>query len=182
MKDINLLPEEVKETEYVQPPRGGGSPVKLLFGLVIAVVLVTVSILMPMLNIRQKEQELENLRAEIESEKYDVVREVRNDLSNINSVLASKTDVIGTIDSSNHPVSEVITSVYNSAPLRVAVNNIAYNEQRARITGIAQDNVAFAEFISAINRVTLLNISGSPSYDESTGTFQLTIRVSGEGA
>ena len=38
MKDINLLPEEIKETEYAHPARGEGSPIRLVLGLVVTCV------------------------------------------------------------------------------------------------------------------------------------------------
>ncbi|HHX17794.1 MAG TPA: fimbrial protein [Clostridium sp.] len=181
MKDINLLPEEIKETEYAHPARGEGSPIRLVLGLVVALVLIAISIVTPMLGIKQKEQELESLVKEIESEKYDIVRQVNSQLSDINAVLDSKADVINTIDSMSNPVSEVITAIYNAAPSTVAITNIKFNNNKADVTGIAYDNVAFAEFLAAVNRVSLLTQSGRISFDES-GIFQVTIKVGKGGA
>ena len=70
MKDINLLPEEIKDTEYVQPARGGSTTVKILLGLIVAVVIIVVSLAIPYTYIWQKQNELETIKKEIESDKY----------------------------------------------------------------------------------------------------------------
>lgn len=181
MKDINLLPEEIKETEYVQPAKGGTS-LKVLLGVIVGVVIIAVTVAVPYTYIWQKENELESIKEEIESEKYNEVREVNEELDSIVDVLASKTDVVDTIDASSNPLSEVIVALQGVIPEGAVITQITYNNNRVNVVGIAQDRIAVAEIVASINRISLLTLSSDVRVDEGSNIFRFSLNVSRGGS
>ncbi|TYQ13241.1 UNVERIFIED_CONTAM: Tfp pilus assembly protein PilN [Acetivibrio alkalicellulosi] len=176
MKDINLLPEEIKETEYVQPNKSNGFSFMLLFGLIIGIAIIAVTILAPYAYIWQKEKELEAIEAEIESEKYDIVREVNSDLDEINGIIDGKMTVINTIDGMSHPVNEIIVALQSIVPEGAVITNIRYNNNKIDVTGIAADRITVAEMIASVNRISLLTLSSELRVDEAN-VFQFSVNV-----
>lgn len=182
VKDINLLPEEIKDTEYIQPSRGGNTTAKILVGLIIGVVIIAVTLAVPFAYIRQKEKELESIKNEIESDKYAEVREVNAELDSIVEELASKADVIDTIDESSTPLAEVIVALQGAIPEGVALTQIGYTSNRLSVMGIAPDRIAVAELVASIERISLLNLSAEVYVEDGTNIFNLSLIVGRGGS
>lgn len=182
VKDINLLPEEIKDTEYIQPSRGGNTTAKILVGLIIGVVIIAVTLAVPFAYIRQKEKELESIKNEIESDKYAEVREVNAELDSIVEELASKADVIDTIDESSTPLAEVIVALQGAIPEGVALTQIDYTSNRLSVMGIAPDRIAVAELVASIERISLLNLSADVNVEDGTNIFNLSLIVGRGGS
>ena len=180
MKDINLLPEEIKETEYVQPAKGGTS-LKVLLGVIVGVVIIAVTVAVPYTYIWQKENELESIKEEIESAKYDEVRKVNEELDSIVEVLSSKTDVVDTIDASSNPLTEVIVALQNAIPEGAVITQIDYSSNKLDVTGIAQDRITVAELVASIDKISLLTLSSDVRVEDGTNIFRLSLNVSRGG-
>ncbi len=182
MKDINLLPEEIKDTEYVQPARGGSTTVKILLGLIVAVVIIVVSLAIPYTYIWQKQNELETIKKEIESDKYKEVKIVNEQLDSIVDELASKTDVVDTIDESITPLGEVIVALQSAIPDGAAITRISYEKNKLDVTGIAPDRIAVAEIVASINKISLLTLSSDVRVEDGTNVFTFSLNVGRGGS
>ncbi|HOQ00672.1 MAG TPA: PilN domain-containing protein [Acetivibrio clariflavus] len=177
MKDINLLPEEIKSTTTYSPAESkSGSVVKAIVILFFILVVVGVTIAAPKFYIKTLERELDSINKEIESEKYEPVRQVRAKLDAINGVIASKGDIMDTIDKKAYPVNEVLVSLNSVTPQGCQITKITYSSNRLEINGIARDRMVVAEFVARINRLEFFNITGSVRMDKSNA-FTLFVEV-----
>lgn len=182
VKDINLLPEEIKDTEYVQPARGGSTTLKIIVGVIITFVIIAVTLVVPYAYIKQKENELESIKKEIESDKYKEVKEVNAELDSIVGELASKTDVVDTIDASITPMGEIIVALQGALPDGASMLQLSYEKNKLDVIGIAPDRIAVAELVASINKISLLNLTSEVRVEDGTNIFRFSLNVGRGGS
>lgn len=176
MKDINLLPEEIKSTSSYAQPRSGSGALKWIVGLVFIGAIVATSLVAPFFYIQSLKMELDSLNKEINHEKYNEVKQVNADLASINGVLNAKKTVMDKIDQVSYSVNEVIVAVSNAAPKGCNINNIEFEKNKLKVTGVIEDNIVIAEFVSRIQRLNFLTLDSDIKVD-SGNIFTITLQV-----
>lgn len=173
-----MLPEEIKASSPYAPEgaRSGGTA-KIIIILILVILVFGGSVLAPQLYVKYiLEAKLERINDDINSPKYAEVKRVRADLTKIETTLASKKDVIGSIDNINYPVNEVLVAIKNVAPQGCVIESILYGRKSLEIVGQAQDSVVIAELVSRINRLSFLTVVSDVSFDNAN-IFRLSLKV-----
>lgn len=178
--DINLLPEEIMSTTTYEQPRSGSGALKWIICLVLIGAVVGVSLVAPYLHIKMLEGELAQLEKDIASERFTEVKKVNADLDSINGVLGKKGTVLNQIDSASYPINDVIVAVSNAAPIGCKLTDLEFKSNKLKITGIAEDNLVVAEFVSSIQRLSFLTLNSEISVDEGN-VFDFTLLVGRKG-
>lgn len=180
MKDINLLPEEIKSTSTYTPAKSKlGVSIKAVVITIFVLLVIGVSILLPKAYIQTLKLELSGLEKEINNPKYDEVKTVRKDLETIDGVLASKADVMDSIDSINFPVNEIIVSVNSVVPQGCKINSIKYSGRSLMISGYVENRTVAAELVSSISRLNFFNSQDIKLQPD--GKFELTVQTGAAG-
>ncbi len=182
MKDINLLPEEIKSTtNYTPGNTKSGSPVKAIITGVFVLVVIGATLLAPKFYITSLQSSLDTINKEIESAKYDPVREVNAALDEVNGLISSKGDIMNTIDSVSYPVNEVLISLNSVIPQGCQITQLSYNSNKINIGGIASDRMVVADFLGRLQRLEFLSAVGNVSIDKAN-VFNLSIEVGAKNA
>ncbi|OPZ92283.1 MAG: hypothetical protein BWY74_01661 [Firmicutes bacterium ADurb.Bin419] len=177
MKDINLLPEDIKSTTSYTPnkPKAGVSP-KVIVTAVFVVLFIGATLVAPRLYISALEGTLNGVKKEIEDPKYDEVKKVNADIQSITGVLNSKNEIMNSIDKKAYPINEILTTVNGVVPKGCKINRIEYNSNLLTLSGNAEEAIAIAELVSRIQRLGFVEISEDISVDQ-TNTFTLKLKV-----
>ncbi len=177
MKDINLLPEDIKSTTTYSPADSKtGSPIKVIVIIVFILIVIGVTLIAPSIYTKALQSQLDSINKEIESEKYEPVRQVNAKLSTVNGLISSKGDIMDTIDKKSYPLNEVLVSLNGVIPQGCQITKVTYNSNKIDISGIARDRMAVAEFVARVHRLDFLNITGSVKIDTSN-VFNLSVEV-----
>lgn len=172
MKDINLLPEDLKEKEI---SGGGGSdlkesiePKKILIALGIIFGLAVIFFL-PLLYNKYLEKNYKNTMKQIESETYDVVREVNAEILAMREKVDSKTQVVYSIDNTHVQVSEILVALKSILPEGCNITNVNYNRTKLNVSGRMKENIQVGEIISRAERYKFFRIdeNSAVSYNDS---------------
>lgn len=160
MKDINLLPEEIKSTSSYTPTKSkSGFSIKAVIITIFVLIVIGVSILLPKAYIQTLKLELSGLEKDINDPKYSEVKKVNSELATIDGVLASKADVMDSIDSMRFPVNEIIVSVNSVVPQGCEINSIKYSGKNLFIAGQAENRTIAAELVARISRLNFFTIT-----------------------
>lgn len=177
MKDINLLPEDIKSTTSYTPskPKAGVSP-KAIVITVFVLLFIGATLVAPRFYISTLEGTLSGLKKEIEDPKYDEVKKVNADIKSITGVLSTKNQIMNAIDKKAYPINEVITTVSSVVPKGCKINRIEYEANVITISGNTDDAIAIAELVSRIQRLDFISILEDITVDQ-TNTFTLRLSV-----
>ncbi|NMB34442.1 MAG: hypothetical protein GX992_09515 [Clostridium sp.] len=177
MKDINLLPQDMKDTTaYAETGQKTGiTPATIVIALLVLVVFAA-TLFIPKAYIKSLEMDLKTLETEIKSEKYAEVKKVTKDLQIINNTLSSKTLIIADIDNTNISVNELIAAVKGATPEGAELYAVTLNRQKIKIDGMAPDNIIVAEMVSNLARLRNIRMTGSADIrDDNTFTIDMSI-------
>lgn len=172
MKDINLLPEDLKDKEFKD---GGGldnkesiEPKKILIGLVIVFGLAVVFFL-PFLYNKYLENDYKNTIKEIESEKFNVVREVNAEMITTKELVESKSTIVATIDNQNVKVNEILLALKSILPEGCNITNVRVTKGIVNISGQIKEKIQVGEIIARAERFKFFKLSkkSSVSYNNS---------------
>lgn len=179
MKDINLLPEDIKSTTVSSPNAKAGSigiSAKAIAILVVVLLFIGASLAAPKVYIMALEANLAKVEKEIEDPKYDEVKKVRADLSAIDGVIGSKSDVMNTIDTKSYPINEVLVAVNGVVPAGCKITSMEYKGTDLKISGYADNSIAIAELVSKIQRLDFVEIKSDITVDQ-TNLFTLEMSL-----
>lgn len=174
--DINLLPEDIMSTTTYERPSSGSGALKWIIGLIVVGVVVGASLVAPLLHIKMLEGELAQLEKEINSEKYTEVKKVNSDLDSINGVLGKKETVLNQIDSASYPINDIIVAISNAAPIGCKLTNLEFKNNKIKVTGVVEDNLVVAEFVSSVQRLSFLALDSEVNVEEGN-IFNFTLLV-----
>ncbi len=183
MKDINLMPEEVKPAPApkAKSSKKGSIPVKAVVIVVVSLVFVVGSILSPKIYVKALESQTSALQAEIESDKYKEVKTVNQQIAEAQSNISSKKEVIGSITSSTLLTTDIINFAQQAAPEGVTIDSLQCGEKGLSIEGIAKGSTAVAEYISNLTRLNAFADYSSKanfSYDKANVKLAFKIELS----
>ena len=177
MKDINLLPEDIKSTSGYTPSKSSsGATAKAIAIVIFILFFIGATILAPKLYIKTLESELSKVEKAIEDPVYDPVKKVRADLDSVNNTIKVKSDIMDTIDKKSYPINEVLVAVTSVVPRGCYINSMEYSGTNLKIYGKADNSIAIAELVSKIHRLDFIQITRDISVDNSN-TFSLEMDV-----
>ena len=176
MKDINLLPEEIKSTTPYERSKVVGISAKGVLVVIVVLLVFGATLLIPRMYVKSLEMNLEGIEAQIKNQKYNEVRTVRTQLSLIDGKLSTKKNVMDTIDNMNISVNEIITAVKSAIPKECQINSVSADQSRITVTGTYRDNIAIAELLANINRIDYVTFASDVKFPKDN-TFQVDLKV-----
>ena len=180
MKDINLLPEDIKSTTTYTPAKSSsGISSKAIVVLIFVLLLIGVTIAAPKVYISILEGNLASVEKAINDPKYDIVKKVKADIASVGSIISSKSDIMDTIDTKSYPINEILVVVTSVVPNGCEINAMEYKGTQLKIVGKADNSIAIAELVSKIQRLDFVEIKSDISVDH-TNTFALELTVGGK--
>lgn len=185
MKDINLLPENLKDNRpgsnvKLEELRDKIDPKMILLGIVIVLTLLVVFFL-PVLYNSLLEQKLASIQKDIKSSDYDPVRQVRSAILEENSKIESKKNAITEIDNNNVSVNEIFSAINGILPIGCTVSTMTYDGKAIAISGTVAEDIQIGEIITRAKRLNFLVIDSNAniSYDAKKN-FNFTFNVAGK--
>ena len=183
MRDINLLPDEVRSQDVKvllgNVESNSTAKTKTIIMGVIIVTFMAALILFPKIYINLMEAKKNSIDIQMAAQKYVQIKTLKAQLTNIKSILKTKEDVIQSIDERNYPVSEMISMMKHVAPSGSTINRFDYNEKTLKVSVSMKDLIQVAEFVSNAKRYEFLTPSDSMkeiSYNKD-GTLEFTFDV-----
>lgn len=171
MKDINLMPDEIKpapapKTNIFKAVR---LPLKTFVVSFALILFVLTSIIVPKVYVARLQDYSASIRAEIGSNRYTEVKKLNEELDTIQAAISQKKDVISSINDSQILMTDMINYVKQAAPKGLAINALDYGDNNISISGNANNSTSVAEFISNLTRQNVFSDYTSYatlSYDE----------------
>ncbi len=158
MKDINFLPDDIRKKDSERDLKAGGidfrdeiEPKVMLIGLVILFALAVI-FFFPMLYNKTIEQKVKRTNVEINSDKFDRVREVNQGLTEIQGKVELKQQVVGIIDQNNVPVNEIFVAIQSIMPSDSVINGLNFDGRKISLSGRVTENIQLGEIISRAKR------------------------------
>ncbi len=171
MKDINLLPEDIKTPqEQVKSEKSSVSSVKIITIVIAVLALVGVSLILPKVYIITQNTRLDMINSSIESSKYDVVRLVNSGIAQITSEVNNKNNIVADIDKKNISVSEVLNIISSSTPKGCSLDKVTYSDRSVDIEGKTADPSIASELLSYLARIDTLHVNNT-SIDTKDGKY-----------
>lgn len=164
LKDINLLPNDLKkgslkgqdsrkQTDF----RDKMDPKKLWIGLIVVFLLV-VTFLFPILYNNILKQNVKKVNDEIKGESFDIVREVNAKLDEVEGVLDNKRGIIGTIDQTTVPISEILVAIPSIMPSDTILNGFSLTGKIVTINGVVSKYIQLGEIITRAKRSNYFDV------------------------
>jgi hypothetical protein len=184
LKDINLLPDDMRKKDSHEESRGRVldfrdqiDPKVMWIGFIVLFAL-TVVFFFPFLYNKHMEQQVKRTVSEINSEKFDRVREVNKGLKEIQDKVAVKQQVVGVIDQSSVPVHEIFVAIQSIMPSNSVINNVNFDGRKVTLSGRVAENIQLGEIISRAKRSNYFHVDerAAISYNDSknfTFNFEL---------
>lgn len=179
MKDINLLPEDIKSTGSFTPttkPSSSGISAKAIAIVVVVLLFIGGTLVAPTIYIKSLEVKLASVEKAINDPKYDEVKKVRADIVSVDGIIKSKDSVMNDIDTKAYPINEILISVNSVVPKGCHINSMEYTGTQLKISGNTDDSLAIAELVSKVQRLDFVEIAQDIVVDQ-TNTFNLVLNV-----
>ncbi|MDP4093441.1 MAG: PilN domain-containing protein [Bacillota bacterium] len=186
MKDINLLPEEIRETGVKEEKIKQPMPVKtIVISAVVFLVLVFIMFI-PTIYLTITNHKVTSLQDELKSSKYVQVRSLDSQLSAVDNILNNQNDVIKTVDKYSFSVVAILQMVKQAAPEGCIVDSMDYGSNKFELSGKAQNRQQAAQLMMNLDRldnVTSIDLNGSYNMvqPDSGYQFKLTFLIGGKG-
>lgn len=161
MKDINLLPEEIKNMVEAESTNKTGPAAKKVVGVILVLAFVAITILAPRIYIQGVNIRLAIIQSQLKSKTYDEVRALNTQIASNNTAINAKKEIITLIDRQSYPLSETLNALRQVAPKGCYINSVSYDTKTLTITGFTNDSVQPAEFLSNVDRLGFLNATDS---------------------
>lgn len=157
MKDINLMPEEVKPAIHKRDvTQEKNISTKAILILLLVLIVVVATILSPKIYVKSLEANVASIKADIESDKYTEVKSINKQISSLQATLDLKKIVINTINENEVQILDILNYIQEAAPKGLLISGIQYGNKSLSITGTAKDSTAIAEYMSNITRLSVL--------------------------
>ncbi|HEY9063231.1 MAG TPA: hypothetical protein VIO64_22455 [Pseudobacteroides sp.] len=162
MKDINLLPDDIRTPqEPVKSEKSGVSTVKVVTLVIAVLALVGVSLVLPKVYIIMQNTRLDIINNNIDSNKFDEVKAVNSDIVKIKAEISKKNGIVIDIDNKNIMVGQIVNYISNSLTKGCTLDAIKFGDENLIIEGTTIDPMSATEFISYISRVDYLRVADS---------------------
>lgn len=185
MKDINLLPEEIRATLEAENTKKNTSTAKIILITVLVLGFMALTILAPRMYIQGVNIRLTMIQSQLKNKAYDEVKALNAQINSLNTAIGSKKEIVTLIDRESYPVNEILNALKQVAPTGCYINSVDYDTKKLTIGGITTDSVQPAEFLSNIDRLGFLSATDTLKNVKITKTgpayvFQYTFAVGGK--
>lgn len=185
MKDINLLPDDLKGRQgqgiKLEELRDKVDPKMILVAIAVVLTLIFV-FFVPLLYNNLLEQKLFSIQGEIKSQAYERVRKARKDMADEKLKIDTKKKTMTEIDTVNMSVTELFSAITGIMPAGCTVSTLNYTGKTLVITGNVVEDIQIGEILSRAKRLNFLDIDGnaSISYDAKKN-FSFSFNLAGNG-
>lgn len=184
MKDINLLPDDIRVSEdQFKTDSSSGSPVKVITIVIAVIVLIAATFVLPKVWIVVMNSQLADTNKAIESADYNGVKQIKSDIVKVQDTINLKNEIITDIDTNSVSVYSIFNTVGNSMPKGCSIEKISFAEKAVSIQGKADSGPKASEFLSNLNRMSSLKVTDSSIESKTDGTcnFRYAFTFDGKG-
>jgi hypothetical protein len=178
LKDINLLPDELRESEEGSSKKS--IDLKTVAIGLFALMFLTAIFFIPQLWEQALTRQKEDLEAQIADVKYDEVRTVRIELADANNIVTTRKNVLESIDRSIYTVDEIFNTIPNIAPKGSRVETFLFSGRRVNISGTLSNDMQWAEMISRLNRISIIDADYKNDVNLSELNFMIAFDITGK--
>ncbi len=183
MKDINLLPDDMKKDKENKKDGGGSDfrdkldPKMVLAIIGIAFVLAVV-FFAPVLYNKYLESRYQNVRSTIQSGKFDEVYEVNEEIEVIEEVIGEKVNLMSFVDRNVVSASEVFVAIKSILPQGATITSLNHDGSNVTINGTIVESVQIGEILTRAERFRFFEVDDNTSItlggnDEFTFNFEV---------
>lgn len=160
MKDINLLPEEIRVTSssYEGNVKNKHRISSITLGISIFVILLMAfSIAAPKMYSIELDNIIQTLDNQLKAEKYTEVRTMNTSIASTANQITIKKNLIDYISKESYPVSGILHSLSQAVPKGCVINALEYDTETLKLTGFTSEGIKEAEFISHMYKLGFFN-------------------------
>ncbi len=166
MKDINLLPEDIKASnENFKVEKSTASPVKLITIIVASVVLIAATFVLPRFILMALNAKLDATNKSIESATYNEVKQIKSKTIQETDRIVTKNTIISAIEKESYPMSQVIAIIKNSTPQGCTLERVNFDKYDLIVEGKATDSIKAAELLTNISRISSISVKSTTLTD-----------------
>ncbi len=159
MKDINLLPDDIKTSaEPFKAEKTNASPVKLITIIVASVVLIAATFVLPKFVLIAMNARLDSINKSIESTTYNEVKQIKSKTAHEANKIEAKNAVISVIDKDSYPMSQVMAIIKNSIPQGCTLERVNFEKNELIVEGKANSSIRAAELLTNIRRISSITV------------------------
>jgi len=171
LKDINLIPEEIKLHELNRKRR-----TKNLIGFVVVLCIIMAILLLPQIYIRNLESEKAVLNKQLNNinDKKDSYSELQNKMK----YYSSKQDIIKRLSKKKIDITEILDDISSNVPDNVSMTDIKFSGNVIVITGDTYMNKYLSDFMLNMRKLDYVDdISLLDTKKSDNGLIQYTLQI-----
>ncbi|MCX8130000.1 MAG: PilN domain-containing protein [Clostridia bacterium] len=190
MRDINLLPEEIRPgnetTEKIKEKVKVSISTKTIIIAALTIVIMVVLILIPIIYIKAVDLSIASVDRQLSNKAYKEIKDINAELIAAKAALDSKKQIIKSVDKYSYPVNEITSSLSKVSPKGLEINSVEYDSNSVIITGNAMSSLQASEFLINVDRLEFLsanNMLANVTIDKSNSRcrFEYTFNVDRKG-
>lgn len=168
MKDINLLPEDMKKNKGNKQD-GGGSDFRdkldpmMVLAIIGIVFVLAVVFFAPVLYNKYLESRYQSVRDTIQSGKFDEVYEVDKAITEIEEVIGEKVTLMSFIDRNVVSASEVFVAIKSVLPQGATITSLNHDGSNVTINGTIVESVQIGEILTRAERFRFFEVDDRTS-------------------
>jgi len=175
MKDINFLVEENPFESQMKKEKNSIPTVKIII-LTIAIAIGAAILLAPGIYIRILEGRALTIERKLTDAKYNEVRDIKAQLSQVSGRVNGKKAVINAIDAQNIPASQLLLIIKNALPSGCFLNSVNYSGKSLTVKGAAESSFIAMDYLANLERLKLIKTSSqNVSFIETQSAVEFSI-------
>lgn len=183
MKDINLLPDDIRNAEDQFKTQTASRPaVKVIWIVIASIVLVAVTFVLPKVWIITLNTQLDMTNEAIQSATYNEVKSITRNMGKLEQKINSKNQILTVIDNETISIAQVLNIISTSTPEGCTLESVNLTDNVLFIEGKVNDGGKASELLSNIRRINSLSVSNtSVESKEGYYTFKYNFTISRKG-
>lgn len=183
MKDINLLPEEVKSPgstnsfEAVKTEKKHVSAAGV-FITVFVLLIMGASLVAPKAYLIYLEGISSGISQQLDSKAYQEVNMVNAQAAQLGATVEEKGAILAAIDAKSLPMAEILNAIRRSTPKGCVVSELKIEKGGLSITGYSESSLLVAELMSNLDRLesfSRLGKTDSVTYDRTNSSQKFVV-------
>ncbi len=182
MKDINLLPDDIRSTEdQFKTESSSRSPVKVATIVIAAVVLVAVTFILPKVWIMTLNTQLDMTKKSIESATYNEVKAITSNMSKLEEKIKAKNEILTVIDNDTVSIAQILNIINVSTPKGCELTRVEFADNKLLVEGKVPDGNKASSLLANIRRINFLSVSDtSVTTKDGNYNFRYTFTFGGK--
>jgi len=183
LKDINLLPDEIRMETSERKPKKSIS-IGVIVGLIAVVIILIASLAIPNVYLKVLDASISSLESDIQSVEFQQVRKLDEQINIVNTSIKTKTDIISHLDAQAKPIGQILNIIEKSVIKGCSINSIKYDTSSLSISGTAPSSVEAGEIITSMDRSGfkgLIDNMKNISYEKAGTAVEFSLRIDFQG-